>query len=676
MAQRRVPRWLIWVGVPVAAAALLAAFWSWDWFIPLAERQASAALGRPVHIAHLRVKLGRVVEVSAEELRVDNPEGFPGDPPFAQIPRLTVRLDAMAYLREREVVIPAIEVERPAVQVLALADGRTNYGFGDGGAAPAGEGAAPANNLPRDRPAGGAAIPRIGALRITDGTAHVAIPNLRADFQLGVATRDEDGPEPRIAVRADGTYAGQRITGTALAGGPLFLMDATRPWPIEMRLENGPTNVSIQGTVQNPLALQGADVRVDLRGPDMALLQPLSGVPFPKTPPYQVAGRLDYAQGRVRLRDFDGKVGSSDLSGTIAVTTGGERPDVVADLRSRRVDLADLGGFIGEEPGRQSTPGQTAQQRRALAREERSPRVLPNDPISLPKLNVADVHLNYRADRVLGRNVPFDSMRADMEIVNGAVTLKPLALSVGRGQISGDIALTPQANDALKAEVDVQFQRLDVSRLMRATGAFEGGGALGGRARIEGTGNSMAQILGRGNGALTLTMAGGGNLSALLVDLSGIRLANSVLSFLKLPDRTQVECFIGDFALSRGVLSTRALLVDTEDVLVTGTGSVDLGRERLDYRLRSDSKGLTVGQLAAPVTIGGTFRDPDVGLEVGELAVRGGAAIGLGLLFPPLAILPTIQFGVGDDNRCDGLARRARGGGQGGGQGGNGAGRR
>jgi hypothetical protein len=37
----------------------------------------------------------------------------------------------------------------------------------------------------------------------------------------------------------------------------------------------------------------------------------------------------------------------------------------------------------------------------------------------------------------------------------------------------------------------------------------------------------------------------------------------------------------------------------------------------------------------------------------GELVARGGAAIGLGVLFPPLAVLPTIQFGVGDSHRCE-----------------------
>ena len=43
---------------------------------------------------------------------------------------------------------------------------------------------------------------------------------------------------------------------------------------------------------------------------------------------------------------------------------------------------------------------------------------------------------------------------------------------------------------------------------------------------IDGTGKSLAGILGSGNGSLTLTMAGGGNLSALLVDLWSWQIAS------------------------------------------------------------------------------------------------------------------------------------------------------
>jgi uncharacterized protein involved in outer membrane biogenesis len=627
---------------------LLVVFWSWDWFIPLAERQASAALGRQVTIAHLHVRLGRVTEVSANDVRIANPEGFPADPPFAQVQRLTAQLDVMEYWRNRAVVIPSIEVQKPVVEALAREDGSNNYTFDFG--RPAGEGA------PTPEP--GRAAPRIGLLRVVDGAAHVVIPRLRADFQLGIATRDEAGSEPRIAVDARGTYAGQSITGQALGGAVLALQDTGKPWPIEMQMANGPTRVSLRGTLQNPLELQGADLRLELHGPDMALLQPLTGIPFAKSPNYEVAGQLDYVEGRVRFRDFNGRVGQSDLSGTVAVTTGQDKPDVVAELRSRRVDLADLGGFIGEEPGRVSTPGQSPQQRREQARNESRSRVLPDDPINLPKLNAANVRLNYRAESIVGRNIPFDNLRAEMELKDGVLTLRPLALGVGRGRIEGSIVLTPRDDNQLQAQADVQFQRLDVSRLMQATGTFEGAGTLGGRARIEGTGNSFASIVGRGSGGLTLTMSGG-NLSALLVDLSGLRLGNAILSALGVPGRTQVQCFIADFGLQRGVLNTRVLLLDTEDVLISGSGNVDLGRERLNMRLRSESKSFTIGSLPTSILIDGSFRNASVGPEMGELAARGGIAGGLAALLGPVAgLLPTIQFGIGEDNRCEAMVQR------------------
>jgi uncharacterized protein involved in outer membrane biogenesis len=647
MAQRRIPRWLVWTGVPAVLIVLLVAFWSWDWFIPLAESRASAALGRKVTIEHLHVRLGRVTEVSADGVRIGNPEGFPEDPPFARAERLTAQLDVMAYWHERAVVLPSIEVTRPVVEAVAREDGSANYAFNLG--KPAGEGA-------QAEPASPA--PRIGLLRIVEGRAHVVQPKLKADFNLAVATREEESAEPRIAVEAQGTYAGQPITGTALGGAVLAIREGGKPWPIEMQIANGPTRVSLRGTLQNPLELQGADVRLEMRGPDMGLLQPLTGVPIPKTPNYEIAGQLDYVENRVRFRDFQGRMGRSDLGGTITVTTGNAKPDVEADLRSRRVDLADLGGFIGEEPGRADTPGQSPQQRREQARNQSRGRVLPDDPINFPKLDAANVRLNYRAESIVGRNVPFDNMRVAMEVKDAAVTLRPLALGVGNGQIEGTIALTPQEGGQLHAQADVRFQRLDVSRLMQATQTFEGAGRINGRGRIEGTGKSFADILGRGNGELTLGMSGG-NLSALLVDLSGLRLGNAILSALGVPGRTTVQCFVGNLALQRGVVNLRTVLLDTEDVIISGTGNVNLARERMEVRLRSDSKSFTIGALPTSILIDGSFRNPDVGPEMGELATRGGLIGGLAALVAPVAgLLPTIQFGTGEDNRCEALVRR------------------
>jgi AsmA family protein len=641
MAGSRGKRWLVWLGVPLLGLALLATFWSWDWFIPLAEARASAALGRPVKIEHLHVKLGRVVTVEAEGLRVGNPEGFPDDPPFAEVGRATARLDIGAFLRSREVVIPSIELDRPVVNVIGKEGGDRNYAFEF--APPAGE-----TNAPED-----AAVPRVGGLRINGGKARVAIAWLRADFEVDVKTEDREGQEPALVAEARGTYAGQPIEARFTGGSVLDLRDEAEPWPVDLHLRNGQTTLALKGTLREPLKLRGADLNVEFAGRDMAELVPLTGVPFPKTPPFRLEGKADYAEGRVRLLDANGRVGRSDIGGNLTVSTAGSRPDVTADLRSRSVDLADLGGLIGSQPGRANTPGQTPQQRNAAARAEASPKLLPTTPVNMPRLTAANVHARYRTERIQGRNMPFDSLQAEVDIVDGAVSLHPVSLGIGQGRLTATGTLTPQEGGGLRAKLDVELRRADLSRLLGAAGAGAAG-TLGGVARLEGSGKSVSEILGRGDGEATFVTVGG-NVSSFLVDLSGLHFGNALLSALGIPARAQIECFIADFALQRGALRTRTLLLDTDAHVATGSGGLDLGREQLDLRIKTDTKRPTVASLPTPIRIGGTLKDPAIQPELAEAAARAGAAVGLGVLFPPLALLPTIQLGVGENSQCEAL---------------------
>ena len=111
MRNLRTSRRLAWIGVPLGLLIALVAFWSWDWFIPIVQSRASAAIGRPVTISHLHLRLGRVVTVVADGVEVANPPDWPsGDPPLALIKSLTVQADAWGYVRGNGLVIPVIEI--------------------------------------------------------------------------------------------------------------------------------------------------------------------------------------------------------------------------------------------------------------------------------------------------------------------------------------------------------------------------------------------------------------------------------------------------------------------------------------------------------------------------------------------------------------------------------------
>ena len=642
-------RWALGLGLPVLAIVVLVLLFRWDWLIPIVEAQASARLGRPVTIEHLHVALGRVTSITAEGLRIGNPDGFDAEgaeaPPFAAVPRASIDFDVAGWLRDRSIAIPVVTLERPVLEVIGRADGRDNYTFNFGTPESAvAEATTPA--------------PKIGALRIVDGAAHVAIAKLKADFRITAATEEPEGQPARINAEARGTYAAQPITAKLVGGTILNLRDAETPWPVQLDLANGPTRVALRGTLQDPVALAGADLRLDFAGPDMALLAPLVGVAIPATPPYRVTGMLDYADGAFRFTDVAGTLGRSDIAGRFSIVPSRERPVLDADVTSKRVDLADLGGFIGSTPGRANTPGQTPQQRQALARAEASPRLFPTTPINVPRLRAADIHLRYSAASIIGQGMPFDSMKVTLDIDDGVINLHPIQFGIGQGTLGGEFLLTPQENGALRAKGQLELRRVDISRLMQAAGAG-GSGSLGGVGRIDAVGKSLSDMLGHGDGELTLVTVGG-ELSSLLVDLSGLQFGNALLSALGIPARTKIECLIGDFALRRGTLTTRSFLLDTEGYVVDGTGSANLAREVLDLRLRTASKRFTVGSLPAPIGITGSFKNPSILPDVGELAVRGGAAVGLGILFPPLALLPTIQLGVGENSDCERLTRRSR----------------
>jgi AsmA family protein len=406
-----------------------------------------------------------------------------------------------------------------------------------------------------------------------------------------------------------------------------------------MILQAESTQASVKGTVQDPFSRGHATGDFLIAGPNMALLTPLTGTSFPITPPYKLTGKLDIASEVYRITAAKAQVGQSEAEGGVTVTAlPGQRRVITADVLSHNLDLHDFGSAGGKPvPEKKSSV---------------SPGILPREPLHLAKLGWADVHLTARAQRIQGGSMPLDDFSVGLDVVDGAMTLHQLSIGIGQGRISGDVQLTPRADETLQTRADLQLERVDVSRLMRASGGSRGSGALNGAVRLAGTGRSIAEILAGADGAASFWMLGG-DLSSLLVDLAGLRLGSALLSALEGSPTTHVECFLADFALRRGVLSTRTLLLDTADAVTEGTGEVDLGQERLQIRLRTQSKHLTVGVVPAPLLISGTFQEPRAGPDPNTPAGRGGLA-------GALAALPTVQLGIGDAPRCENLVKQPR----------------
>ena len=635
-------RCIAWISIPIVLVVLLVVFWQWDWLIATVNARASAALGRPVTVSHLHVRFGRIIQVAADDVIIANPPDWPkNDPPLASIGKLTILVDVWSYLRGQRLILPLVTLDKPQVYAAETPDGLANFHLS------VRTGAA-----------------KIGTLRITGGEAHVVIPKLAVDFRATIATQDE-ADAAMLVMDGRGTYAAQPVAVHLLGGALLSLRDPAHPWPVDLTAVSGPTRLAIKGTLQDPLALKGANVTIQASGPDMGLVEPLVGFPIPKTSDYEVAGKLD-VQGlqRIRIDDFRGRLGHSDIAGTIAMVANGtvdgtSKPVVNLDLQSSRVDLADLHGFISGQPSRDAMTPETSGQPASRAKPAAG-KLLLDTPFSVHRLNWGDIHLRYHGVQIQGHTVPLDNLTAVIDVVGGRITVHPMSFGVGKGRLSATAEVTPQSGENIRAKIDLRLDKLDVSRLMATSRASQGTGSISGVGAIDATGNSVASLLANGNGGVKMAMVGG-DLSALLVDLSGLQFGNALLSALGMPQTTPVQCFVSNLDLRRGILDFTTMVLDTGKAITEVGGNINLRSETIDLSLKTDAKHFSVGSLPSRLTIAGTLKDATI-RPGPQTAARAGAVVGLAALFAPLAILPTIQFGTSEreDARCGELLRQAR----------------
>ena len=83
----------------------------------------------------------------------------------------------------------------------------------------------------------------------------------------------------------------------------------------------------------------------------------------------------------------------------------------------------------------------------------------------------------------------------NVDITNGRIDIHTLSFAVGTGEIalSGDLA--PAGRD-MKANLAVNFRRVDLGRLLSSTHLVNGAGTMSGSAKLESEGNSVATLLG------------------------------------------------------------------------------------------------------------------------------------------------------------------------------------
>jgi uncharacterized protein involved in outer membrane biogenesis len=250
--------------------------------------------------------------------------------------------------------------------------------------------------------------------------------------------------------------------------------------------------------------------------------------------------------------------------------------------------------------------------------------------------------------------LPLDKGSVHVKLKAGVLQLDPVSLGVAGGTVAGRIQIDSNVTPAaFSTRLDVRALRLN--QLFPTVETTKTGlGKISGQFDLKGHGNSAAQMLGSASGNMAVLM-GQGEISNILLEFMGLD-GGEVIKFLLRGDRNvQLRCAAAAFDVNQGLMSSRTIVLDTTDTIITGQGKISLADETLDILLKPEPKDHSILSLRSPLRIGGTFGKPTAGPEKTALAGRVGLALLLGAINPLLALAATVETGPGENADCAGI---------------------
>jgi AsmA family protein len=660
------------------SALIFISYYDWNRAKPWLNERTSEAIGRPFRIdgkltlTWERGSAGQYEQgwrrwvpwpyLQAENIHVGQPAEFMPLADDTHLPigematmqRIRFGINPLALLH-RQISIPVLELEAPILDLQRDAAGKNNW------------------TLPISKPNQTEKKWQLDLQRLVlaKGQVHLhdAVKQVFLDIDVDTTSgdpkdKDKDASLYGVNWRVAGSFRGEAVSGEGRAGNVLSLTDQDKPYPIDAKVQVAKTKIAVIGTITKPTEFAAFDLRLKMSGASMARLYPIIGVLLPETPPFSTQGRLSASlngkSSDFRYEGFSGKVGSSDIGGTLAFRTDPARlprPMLEGKVVSRSLNFADLGPVIGADSN-------ASKKERGVDTVQPQNKALPVEQFKTGQWTKIDANVFFNANKIIrDKSLPLNKLNTHLILKDGVLSLVPLNFEMAGGQMSADIKLDGsgrEGKNAIRATMKINARHLQIKQLFPTLQLAQASiGEINGDAALTAVGNSISSLLGASNGEVK-ALIDHGTISKLLLEQMGLNVGNIVVSRLFGDKQVRLRCMASDFVVTNGVMQTRAFIVDTDEALINIDGTINIAKEELDMRIRPETKGFRLFSLRSPLYVRGTFKQPDVNVDKGALFGKAGGAAALAAVAPFAALLPLVNTGKEQNSSCPQLLSQTK----------------
>jgi uncharacterized protein involved in outer membrane biogenesis len=616
-------RWRVWTvrtlgGLAALVVILLAALWFiQDHLKDPVIRYVASHSQRQIRVdgRFQAILFSLHPRVVADGVTLGNPSWMPPGQ-TAEIGHLELTYDLIPAFQLRAVVL-----ERATLHLQRQENGHSNWQF----------------RPPESRR--GTGPPLIHSLRMPNARVFYDDARRRLKFDGTITAQDLPDAGAAAPLRIEGTgQLNGRIASFVLNCDPLVTVSRNHPYRFDFMEVSSETLLTGTGEVPKPFDFHYLNLQFEATGRDMKDLYFLTGLGLPETGQYHLDGRFDRQDHHLEFNDLQARSGQSDMHGKIVVETqeGGAPSHTHAELRSKLLRMSDLGA---QAAGRAPAP-------------DNKGRLLPDTPLRLQGARHSVAEFEFHADTLEMGHTPVRDFATKVKINLGTIEVAPLSGTVRDGKISGG-AKVDVSEDVPRADVDLRVAHM---KLLTASAGKPAPveGPLQGRISLQGKGKSLHDLASNASGTVTAVLPHGAMRSS-LAELAGFDLRGLGLMAAGSKDDTAIRCGVASFDVKDGTLTSQRLLLDTDPVLITGEGTIDLDSESLDLQLVGHPKHPRL-RVRAPLLVRGTLRRPSFSIEAKKPMAQAGGAIALGVLLTPVAaMLAFVDPGLAKDSDCGAL---------------------
>jgi uncharacterized protein involved in outer membrane biogenesis len=421
--------------------------------------------------------------------------------------------------------------------------------------------------------------------------------------------------------------------------------------------------IEVSGALDDIRSLGEIGVRADLQAKDLSVIGALFDAHLPPIGPVEISGRVDGSRQQAKLRGMRARLDKTHFTGEVEGSfPSGSRPHLTARLESPSIHLDDVGLASREQREAESSP--------SVAEAPES------ETLPFHRLRGVDADVFLKAARVVGRdNFVVEQAALTLKLADGDLQLGPVTLEFEGGSFTGSARIDARP-DPPKLSLEFEGTEMKLGRALaqvqkrpvatgiadlslnlksRGTSVDELRATLGGDAslairegqlHVKRMGLVAQDVLGNLYGSVRKGVAGttrriGGGFTP----ATGRKAATDAKT-------KPIQCFAADFGIDAGVATARVLALDTGEMVMLGTGRIDLVQERYDIHIEPKLKQRSLLAVTIPLDIHGPLNRPKVSPNLLGATETTAAGLLRNLVRPGAEFLPFVDTGLWDQKPC------------------------